>query len=1068
MKNLYDEMHNLFSLSKTLRFELKPVGRTEEYFRKFILDNDERKAEAYPDVKRYCDEVHKNFIEECLQNIDSSLLENDLKTYYALLSQSEINNDEVDKVKNSLRKTISAIFNKHNMYKEILGEKILTLYVKDLYKDDEEALKKINEFNKFTTYFVGYHQTRANLYSAEEKHSAIAYRLIDENLSTFKNNLKLYEKFSEVCPEKIEQIKSQLSIDPNSLYCDITQYSKCLSQKDIEQYNLIISGKALENGQKIQGINEYINLYNQQNKDKTKLTKLKVLYKQLLSDKDSSSFVLDIIDNDKQVIDSVRAIYNNIEEVVSSGDFQSRFKNVTNYDLGKIYINSDDITTFSKLVFGDWEYIPKLREKCFDKNYVGNKKPGTDQYNELRDKELKKEKVISLRQIEDLAEEKGKIAEYFSKEIDCVIEKVQTSYNECQNVLNAEYSITEKTLQSNQNAVDQIKALLDNLKELQNFVRIVIPKTETERDLNFYNSLNYESLLNIIPVYNKIRNYLTKKPYSEEKIKLNFDCPTLLGGWDLNKEESNLSVLFEKNGLYYLGIMNKQNNRIFREIKSDGTDNYRKIEYKLLPGPNKMLPKVFFSNSRIEEFAPSNELLEKYNKGLHKKEANDIGFCHELIDFFKQSINKHEDWKNFNFKFSDTQKYEDISQFYREVTEQGYKITFKDISSKDIDELVDSGKLYLFQIYNKDFSQHSKGKENLHTMYWKALFDENNLSNVVYKLNGEAEVFFRKKSLTKNITVHKANEVIENKNPLNEKKESVFDYDIIKDKRYTLDKFMFHVPITLNFKAHGMNKFNDFVNEKIRYFENVNIIGIDRGERHLLYVTVIDSSGKIIDKQQFSLNEIVNEYNGKTHKVNYHDLLAKKEEERDKQRKSWSTIANIKELKEGYMSQVVHKITELMFKYNAVVVLEDLNSGFKNSRKKVEKSVYDKFEKMLVSKLEYLVNKDVKDKFEQGGVLNAYQLAKSDISGRQNGTIFYIPAWCTSKIDPTTGFINFFNVKYENSAKAREFFKKFDDIKYNETEKYYEFVVSDYSKFTDKNLGYEEEKNGQFAPLVTE
>lgn len=43
------------------------------------------------------------------------------------------------------------------------------------------------------------------------------------------------------------------------------------------------------------------------------------------------------------------------------------------------------------------------------------------------------------------------------------------------------------------------------------------------------------------------------------------------------------------------------------------------MEYKLLPGPNKMLPKVFFSKSRINEFAPSDELLEKYNKGYHKR-----------------------------------------------------------------------------------------------------------------------------------------------------------------------------------------------------------------------------------------------------------------------------------------------------------------------------------------------------------------------------------------------------------------------------------------------------------------
>lgn len=62
-------------------------------------------------------------------------------------------------------------------------------------------------------------------------------------------------------------------------------------------------------------------------------------------------------------------------------------------------------------------------------------------------------------------------------------------------------------------------------------------------------------------------------------------------------------------------------------------------------------------------------------------------------------------------------------------------------------ELADNGYIYLFQIYNKDFSKYSKGTPNLHTLYFKMLFDERNLSNVVYKLNGEAEMFYREASI---------------------------------------------------------------------------------------------------------------------------------------------------------------------------------------------------------------------------------------------------------------------------------------------------------------------------------
>ncbi|MCQ2560996.1 MAG: type V CRISPR-associated protein Cas12a/Cpf1, partial [Clostridia bacterium] len=598
----------------------------------------------------------------------------------------------------------------------------------------------------------------------------------------------------------------------------------------------------------------------------------------------------------------------------------------------------------------------------------------------------------------------------------------------------------------------------------------VKPGNEIEKDAVFYGTFDpaFESLQKVTKLYDMVRNFCTKKPYSTEKIKLNFDCSTLLDGWDLNKEESNLGVLFEKEGLYYLGIMNKSDNKIFRDIEGSSEGGcYRKMEYKLLPGPNKMLPKVFFSKSRIDEFAPSAEVLDIYKKGTFKKGPGfSLTDCHTLIDFFKESINKHPDWVKFDFNFSETSSYSDISAFYREITEQGYKVTFKNISEEYINRLVDEGKLYLFQIYNKDFSAYSKGKPNLHTMYWKALFDEPNLKDTVYKLNGQAEVFFRHKSIdSKNVIKHSAGVPIVSKNPLLAGKENLFDYELVKDKRYTVDKFQFHVPITMNFKASEGTRINDAVCDYVANNPDVNIIGIDRGERHLLYISMVDRDGNVVkDKDgnwiQYSLNTITGAYkdaNGNSVKFEtpYRELLDKKEADRQASRENWETIENIKELKEGYLSQVVHHITKLMVEYNAIVVLEDLNSGFKNSRKKVEKQVYQNFEKALILKLNYLVFKDVNPE-QSGGIYHAYQLA-DEFKGfkyltKQTGFIFYVPAWNTSKIDPVTGFTDLLKPRYKSIADAQAFFSKFESIKYNAEKKYFEFAF-DYNNFTDKAAG---------------
>ena len=445
--------------------------------------------------------------------------------------------------------------------------------------------------------------------------------------------------------------------------------------------------------------------------------------------------------------------------------------------------------------------------------------------------------------------------------------------------------------------------------------------------------------------------------------------------------------------------------------------------------------------------------MEKYKEGTHiKGDHFELEDCHRLINFFKKSLEKHPEWSEFDFKFLDTEDYKDISGFYREVEHQGYKITFRNIDADYIEALVENGQLYLFQIYNKDFSPYSKGVPNLHTIYWKMLFSPANLENVVYKLNGQAEIFYRKKSIgEKDIVCHPAEQKLKNKYPKAEKLTSVFSYELVKDRRFTVDKFQFHVPITMNFQAEGEHYFNRKVRSLIHDCDDMHIIGIDRGERNLLYVSVIDMRGKI--KEQFSLNDIISmDKDKEMHHKDYHLLLENREEENKSARQNWQTINTIKELKEGYLSQVIHIIAGLMLKYNAIVVLEDLNFGFMRSRQKFEKQVYQKFEKMLIDKLNYLVDKKL-DPSENGGALKAYQLTDKFGSfqklGKQSGFLFYVPAWNTSKIDPTSGFVNLFYTKYETREKSREFIMNFDSIIYNEREDYFEFHF-DYSNFPYK------------------
>lgn len=1082
----------VYPLSKTLRFELKPIGRTLEFINSSgLLEQDQHRADSYIKVKGIIDEYHKAFIETVLNDFKLNYTDEGKKnsleefyTCYMCKAKDEAQKKLFEEIQGKLRKQIADCFSKDDKFKRIDKKELIKEDLVNFVTNQEDRLL-IDEFRDFTTYFTGFHENRKNMYSAEAQSTAIAYRLIHENLPKFIDNMLVFDKVaaspvSEHFAGLYSNFEEYLNVMNIAEMFRLDYFNIVLTQKQIDIYNYIIGGRTLDDGTKIKGLNEYINLYNQQQKDKSvRLPKLKPLYKQILSDRNAISWLPEQFESDEKALEAIQKAYQELDEQVFNRNKEGEhslkelLQTLAEYDLDKIYIRNDlQMTDISQKVFGHWGIISKALLDQLKKELPKKSKKETDEaYEERLNKVLKSQGSISIAQINNSVwamgmEEQNSIQAYFARlgavntetvQQENIFSHIENAYTEVKDLLNTPYPSNKNLAQDKVN-VEKIKNLLDAIKSLQHYVKPLLGDgTESEKDEKFYGEFValWEDLDKITPLYNMVRNYMTRKPYSTEKIKLNFENSTLMDGWDLNKEQANTTVILRKDGLYYLAIMNKKHNRVF-DVKNmpESGDCYEKMEYKLLPGANKMLPKVFFSKSRINEFAPSEQLMANYRNETHKKGASfNIHDCHALIDFFKSSINKHEDWSRFGFHFSDTNTYEDLSGFYREVEQQGYKISFRNVSVDYIHSLVEEGKIYLFQIYNKDFSPYSKGTPNLHTLYWNMMFDERNLADVVYKLNGQAEVFFRKSSITCERPTHPANQAIDNKNTLNKKKQSVFTYDLIKDRRYTVDKFQFHVPITMNFKSTGNDNINQSVNEYIQKCDDLHIIGIDRGERHLLYLTVIDMKGQI--KEQYSLNEIVNTYKGNEYRTNYHELLSKREDERMKARQSWQTIENIKELKEGYLSQVIHKISELMVKYNAIVVLEDLNMGFMRGRQKVEASVYQKFEKMLIDKLNYLADKK-KNPEEEGGILNAYQLTNKFTSfqkmGKQSGFLFYTQAWNTSKIDPVTGFVNLFDTRYETREKAKVVFCKFDSIRYNRDKDWFEFAF-DYNKFTTKAEG---------------
>lgn len=1104
MKTL-DELTGLYNLSKTLRFELKPVGKTLEHIEeKGFLTQDKQRDKEYQLMKIIIDRYHKAFIAMCMNNCELKVKNTDdsydsLEEYAALLGKSKRDADDevkLNKIKDNLRKQIVKAFKEGNTNGDLFKKELIKIHLPEFVTDETEK-QVVEHFAGFPTYFRGFHENRKNMYSEEAKSTAIAYRLIHENFPRFYDNLRSFAKIaeSEVAiqfPEIESAFSLYLNVEHISEMFQLDYFPVTFTQEQIEVYNCIIGGKTEEDGTKIKGINEYVNLYNQQHSD-SKLPFLKPLYKMILSDRVALSWLPEEFKDDKAMITAINDFYHSIGPVLfgnDENDIRHLLKNIARYDTDHIYISTDTgLTDISQKMFGQYDAFTSAIKEGLRLKIKSTSKGecNAESLEKEVEKMFKQQKSYSISYLNSFLKDKGEnpIENYFAQlgaydrkagQMENLFTQIELKYLAAGDVLEGKYA----AINQSEEAIKLIKDFLDTFKALQSFIKPLLGSgEEADKDNVFYPQLLsvWDALNDVTPLYNKVRNWLTRKPYSTKKIKLNFENGYLLEGW--SNIEANSCALFKKNNdTFYLGILDNSCRALLREYPAPinvqdtiefmnylqggnmgrNVQNLMVVEGQVMKvnGRKEKTGINAGKNIRLEE-AKMRHLPDKINR-IRKEGTYSVSNPNfnkqdliTFIDFYKPLACEY--YSSYSFQFKDSSEYDSFDDFTSHINQQAYQLRFEPFSQQYLNKLVDEGKLYLFQIWNKDFSEYSKGTPNMHTLYWKMLFDPKNLANTVFKLNGKAEVFYREKSIQEgNTTIHKASQPIINKNPQNAKHTSTFDYDIIKDRRYTVDKFHFHVPITINFKAKEIKNINEQVLDIIRHNGIKHIIGIDRGERHLLYLSLIDLRGNIV--KQMTLNEIKNE--AVCLDTNYKELLAAKEGNRTEARRNWQKIENIKDLKAGYLSQVVHIIAKMMVDFNAIVVLEDLSrKGFIPNRQKIEKNVYQQFEHKLIDKLNFYVDKK-KEADSPGGLLHGIQLANKFESfnklGKQSGCLFYVPAWNTSKIDPVTGFVNMLDTRYESVDRARLFFSKFDSIRYNEEKNWFEFSF-DYNNFHKKLEG---------------
>lgn len=1055
-ENLNNYKTNLveqFPVTKTLTVELKPVGYTAEVMSYMFSDMDNSiisidkiRSEKYPAVKLLLDEYYRFAVQKILESyqFEDTKMESLYDTYTKLLTcETETEKKtykekliaEENKLCKSMAEYSKKILSKLGLdkYSELFKPDSVFMKWVDTQKDAKELKNILNLYESSLSYFTKYKTNREVLFADKMTQGSICTRSI-ENMEIFFENIEYQKDVCNKHPGLAEKMKiTRESLE--ELRKSVTMH-KFFSPHGIFTYNNTV----------VADYNMAVNEYVQQNKIvRDKPQYLKKLYKQILFESEKAFTVYSIKDTE-ELQRFICAAYDNYNNAVG---YLQPMMNILMESPAAVYFKTARLTSLCKSAYK----IPEaynVFSNCFSLYLDASKtKKERAELEKKYKKEVSFEDIISIintyrAEIEAYNGIKGENVLMDFVERAKSLPRLTHSFEISKGV------VPDEIIMELQEA---LTVMNDNLAKHRHFI---IPEDrEKETNNEFYNifSLYMDEVNAFNNSYNLIRNYLTKKNEKDaKKIPISFNINGLMGGMSVSSEIRHRSFMLKKDGVYYLCIIPK--GMTPRKLKiTEGADKngnyYEKLIYQIAKDAYMSLPAKYFQ----KKCNVSEELQYIKDNKLYTKEADDKKSMRKMIEYYLHMLHSDEEW-NAYFDFSSlktAEEYDTIVDFYNDVDKCTTLMKFIHVPASQIEEHVAAGRLYMFQLYRKDFKEQSKGKKDLFTMYLDAVFSAENVKETNrphITINGGSTLFYQPAKQDVEV-IHPAGIPIENKKAINGKTHSVFSYDIVKDRHLTRDKLVLNIPMTFNAHTSGQkySDFNSKVNEMVENNEFDHMIAVTRSFRNLLYYRITDFKGNLVE--QGSLNVI----NG----TDYYKKLDETAKQRIEQTKNWTQRTSIKNIKDGYISQVVCKLSELVLKYNAILIIDRYSSSERNKNFALEKTLFKSFEEKLINKLSYLVLKDA-DIDAPGSALHPYQFAQpADFleHTKQSGIIYFVNAYGTGNTDPETGYVSQLYFKYKNRKSAAKEVEKFNYVMYDKSKDSYLFNCS-YSNFgindnTDKN-----------------
>lgn len=1022
---------NRESITKSMSFELIPVGRTAINIEENgVFEYEDNIAEAAEQLKILYDKFYRSLITDIIHATDVPV-----QDYYHAFCKRKENKDNYEECQKKVFKEFASF---EQSYIEDRYEKtahitdgtfiksIFPNYVQTLSKDMIDKFKHLSETAKgCNSYFADYFISRKIPFSDAE-HGTVAARTILENMPAYFGNILIWNTIRE----EID------TVDIDDSIFDFGKIYSFMDYEGIDKYNRIIGE-----------LNKRINMHNQKNNTNIKLLR-NSLNHQILTEKEvkkaksliSLNEVREIISDASNKMRDTEAVDNTILLLITA---------LKKNDLSHIFIKgSAALSYLSNLLTGNWDTYKESMKA-----------------NEISTKES----YYCLAMVRDHHFGETSFSNSFERVLRDMANRYKTADKSIKELLE------EETLGalSDRSNIEIIQEYFDSTAELRRLLKYFLPGelSDLDYDAVFYEELSVltEILDDVTTAQRLVQAYYTKKPKDLSKKKRYCFGNTLLyaSGWN-NKHENRIHAyeqfLLEKDGIYYYGKAAAGTKGI-PVSDTPFVNSYEKFSANRIANCHMALPLWIFSkeikkmfaagekyvtrNDLSEPFTVTREDYEKYAKGAFRESKEALA---HWIDICKEFIRLSPNFQRFCIDVTSLRpslEYEKLDVFYNEISAQTYRMYKQYIDADVLDSMVEAGQAYLFKLNSRELYAPEQYTHNEYAKILRYILSDENLEKGMVRLNSDVEITFRKASKERKIT-HKKGSILVDKIDINGDRvpdtiyKELYNYyngktkylgstaaeyeplitkreaeeDLIKDKRYTENKWFISMSYKLNPNPEKKGKLNETVREAFHVDDHPNMLTVIRGEKDLLYYTL---KGKNLNESA-SLNVI----NG----FDYGKRLAELSTERKEAQKNWDNSKKVAEFKNTYIGQAVSFIVKKAVNNNAIICIEDINPLFKQQRMCVDNQVYQKFEDMLVKRLACFSSYKI-PMGEPGSLICPLQLASLKFAkGRQNGILFKVNNSRTAQMDEKNGFTNMFAfTNIDTDKKKREFIGKFRSIK---------------------------------------